>query len=402
MTRPYEESHPWLTFSLSLDAKALDQETWMLLGEAISKCEHIAGVPLQPEVAMELNQIYLAKHAHGTTQIEGNTLSEEEVRQLLDGRLDLPASQAYLEQEIKNIVDGYNMIIDDVAHSRSLQLTPERISEFNKIVLRDLPPEDNVVPGEISRSNVTVGKVYRGAPRGDCEYLLSRLCDWLHELSVKTWDHDNYRMPVAILSAIMSHLYLAWIHPFGNGNGRTARLMEFQMLVKAGVPTLAAHVLSDFYNRTRSEYYRVLASTSREPGYPVQNFIQYALRGFVDELRRQIQVIRSHQLGVMWVNYIYGRFHDKNTTAGVRQRKLLLALPPDKITPRPKIPDLSAEIAREYMQYTPKLVSRDLNALEKMGLVELDRRGVRPRIELMQAFLPLRAEPEDPNGQSEN
>ncbi len=182
MTRPYEQSHPWLTFMLSLDMNTLDQEIWMLLGEAISKCEHIAGVPLQPEVARELNGVYRAKHAHGTTQIEGNTLSEEEVRLLLDGKLDLPDSQAYLEQEVKNVIDAYNMIIDDVAHYRSLTLTPERISQFNTLVLRDLPPEDNVVPGEISVNNVTVGNVYRGAPREDCTYLLERLCQWHNEL----------------------------------------------------------------------------------------------------------------------------------------------------------------------------------------------------------------------------
>lgn len=394
MKRSYEETHPWLTFSLDLN---LDHEIWMLLGEAISKCEHIAGVPLQPEVARELNSIYLAKGAHGTTQIEGNTLSEAEVRKVVDDALGLPDSQAYLEQEVKNVVDAYNVIIDDVAANRSLTLTPERIAYFNKMVLRDLPEEENVVPGEISLNNVTVGNVYRGAPREDCNYLLGRLCEWLQELALKTWDNENLRQPVAILSAIMAHLYLAWIHPFGNGNGRTARLMEFQMLVKAGVPTLAAHVMSDFYNRTRNEYYRVLAATSREKGYPVQKFIRYALRGFVDELRKQINVIRSHQLGVMWVNYVYETFHDKNTPACVRQRKLVLDLPFDKFTPRAKVPDISVEIARSYAPHTSKLVSRDLNALHKLGLVHLDRRGVRPRIELMQAFLPLRAEPEDPS-----
>jgi Fic family protein len=395
MKRSYEGSHPWLTFGLNIGT--LDHEIWMLLGEAISKCEHIAGVPLQPEVARELNSIYLAKGAHGTTQIEGNTLSEEEVRRVVDDELGVPPSREYLKQEVKNVVDAYNMIVDDVAHGRSLTLTPERIADFNRMVLRDLPSEDNVVPGEISRNNVMVGNVYRGAPREDCGYLLDRLCDWLHQLCVESWERKNLRQPIAILSAIMAHLYLAWIHPYGNGNGRTARLIEFQMLVKAGVPTLAAHVMSDFYNRTRGEYYRVLAATSRERGYPVEMFIKYALQGFVDELREQILTIRSHQLGVMWVNYVYAMFHDKNTQACIRQRKLLLDLPVNKITPRARVQDVSPDVARAYAGHTPKLVSRDLNALDSMGLVKLDRRGVRPNIELMQAFLALRAEPEDPN-----
>lgn len=392
--KAYEKSHPWLTFQLSLTK--LDHEVWMLLGEAISKCDHIAGVPLQPETARQLNEIYLSKHAFGTTQIEGNTLSEDEVRKIVRSELRLPPSQAYLQQEVQNIIDGYNSIIGHVVENNSLKLTPGAIKEFNRIVLRDLPKEENVTPGEISQNNVMVGNVYRGATREDCDYLLGRLCDWLEEMRSQATVMDSLRQPVAILSAILAHLYVAWIHPFGNGNGRTARLIEFQLLVRAGVPTLAAHVLSDFYNRTRTEYYRVLASTSREPGFPVEKFIRYALHGFVDELKEQIGRIREQQLTVMWVNYVHEMFHEKNTPACVRQRKLALELPPDRFTPRAKIPDLSVSLAREYMTKTPKLVSRDLNALHGMGLVQIEKAGIRPRVELMQAFLPLRAEPDGP------
>lgn len=52
-----------------------------MLGEAASKCEHIAGVPLRPSVAQELHRLYLAKGALATTAIEGNTLTENEVLQ---------------------------------------------------------------------------------------------------------------------------------------------------------------------------------------------------------------------------------------------------------------------------------------------------------------------------------
>jgi Fic family protein len=45
-------------------------------------------------------------------------------------------------------------------------------------------------------------------------------------------------IPYAILKAILAHLCLAWIHPFGDGNGRTARLVEFQILIFPGCPRL--------------------------------------------------------------------------------------------------------------------------------------------------------------------
>ena len=49
-------------------------------------------------------------------------------------------------------------------------------------------------------------------------------------------------MAEGILKATLAHLYIAWIHPFGDGNGRTARLVEFMLLSRAGVPSPSAHL----------------------------------------------------------------------------------------------------------------------------------------------------------------
>lgn len=391
MTRLYEETHPWITFNL--DLTKLRYDTWMLVGEAISKCEHIAGVPLKPQVAQSLNEVYLSKSAHATTQIEGNTLSEEEVLKRVQKDLPLPPSREYLGQEIDNIIAAYNLIIDDIITGRSLALTPDRIMMFNELVLRDLPPEEGVIPGKFREGSVLVGGSYRGAPWGDCAYLVDRLCEWLEALRMQS--PDDLRQPVAILSAIVAHLYIAWIHPFGNGNGRTARLIEFQLLVQAGVPTIAGHVISNFYNKTRTRYGQVLAKTSRDPSFPVEEFIRYAVEGFVDELREQITVIRSHQMTVMWENYIHQAFHDKNTAACVRQRHLVLDLPVGKFTSVSEVLDLTPRLAREYSGKTRKAVTRDLNALAKEGLIVRTRAGARPRIEQMQAFLSPRVNPEE-------
>ena len=89
--RTYEKSHPWITFTANFDRAST--ELWMLLGEAISKCEHIAGVPLAPKIAEDLHRIYLAKGVHATTAIEGNTLSEEDVRARIEGKRSLPESK---------------------------------------------------------------------------------------------------------------------------------------------------------------------------------------------------------------------------------------------------------------------------------------------------------------------
>ena len=91
----------------------LSPATWALLGEATAKCEHLAGSAMAPEFARELNQVSLERGAHGTTSIEGNSLSEEDVRAIVQGESRIPPSRAYQKQEIENIVDLFNDIARD-------------------------------------------------------------------------------------------------------------------------------------------------------------------------------------------------------------------------------------------------------------------------------------------------
>jgi Fic family protein len=248
--RRYSTTHPWLTFA-RVDLSLAGAEFWMLLGEARSKVEHLSLALLKPTVADEMNRVYLAKGAQATTAIEGNTLSEAEVERIVAGVAHSPPpSQEYLYREVENILAAFNRIKDDVVAGRGSELTLEAIEQFDGEVLAGLE-QDDVLPGVIPgiRASVVVGP-YRGAPRGDCRYLVERLCSWLNGPDFEPPD-DELTVPYALIKAACAHLYLAWIHPFDDGNGRTARLVELQILLSAGVPMPAAHLLSNHYNATR-------------------------------------------------------------------------------------------------------------------------------------------------------
>jgi cell filamentation protein, protein adenylyltransferase len=381
--RTFERTHSWLSFHL--DLRRLGSRLWIQLGEAASKCEHIAGVPLRPGTAQMLHQVYLAKGALATTAIEGNTLTEKEVLAHLEGRLKLPPSKAYLAQEVDNVVAACNAISERLRQGDTA-VRPERIKEFNRQILEDLTVEENIVPGELRNHSVVVGNVYRGAPPEDCDYLLSRLCQWLDDFP----EESGLEMVYGILKAIVAHLYLAWIHPFGDGNGRTARLVEFQILLGGGVPTPAAHLLSNHYNQTRAEYYRQLDRASRSGG-DVAPFIEYAVQGFVDGLRDQIQLIRDQQWVATWQIFVHDQFRDHPGPASKRQRDLVLDLgnSPENVAIN-KIAELTPRLARHYASKSPKTLQRDLVALEKAGLIERTPVGVRARRELILAWLPWR------------
>jgi Fic family protein len=384
--RTYERTHPWINFRV--DLRQAPVNLWMLVGEAISKCEHLAGVPLRPETAKRLHLLYLAKGALATTAIEGNTLTEEEAIKRVEGKLDLPASKEYLGHEIDNIVKACNAILAEIQEGKSIEISSARIQAFNRQVLEGLPLREEVSPGTIRTYAVGVAG-YRGAPAEDCEFLLARLCEWL---TGPEWSaQPDTPLATAILKAVVAHLYLAWIHPFGDGNGRTARLLEFQVLIDAGVPTPAAHLLSNHYNQTRAEYYRQLDRASQSGG-DVIPFLGYALQGFVDGLRAQIEQIRVQQWDVSWQNYVHDVFLGKTSQGDLRRRQLLLDLSSKtEGVSRADLPRVSPEVASLYARKTAKTLSRDINALIGMGLMDWrEGEGYRAKKETILAFLPLR------------
>jgi Fic family protein len=331
--------------------------------------------------------MYLAKGIMATAAIEGNTLSEKEVEARIEGTLSLPPSKEYLGTEIDNILNASNLVLQEVVVDGHSGLTVKALCDYNRMVLNGLSVEKDVIPGCIREHNVTVGR-YRGAPAEDCEYLLNQMCEWLDSDVFQA--PKGYEIVYGVLKAIIAHIYIAWIHPFGDGNGRTARLAEVRILLEAGAPSAAAHLLSNFYNQTRAEYYRQLDAASRSGG-DILPFIKYAAQGLCEELREQIDVIRSEQFDVTWINYVHDMFTDRTSPSDIRRRHLVLEISKsDRPVPINSIRRLSPSLAELYADKTNKTISRDLNALDDMNLIQFRRSGVRARVEQIAAFLPVR------------
>ena len=391
--KSFSESFPWINFRLDLTKAS--PHFWMLLGEAQSKCEHISGVPLRPSTAEELHQIYLAKGVLATTAIEGNTLSLDEVKKRIAGKLELPPSKEYLGQEIDNIVTACNAIASLINDVDIFSIKKESIKKYNQYVLSKLPLDQEIVPGQIRTHEVGVGR-YKAPPANECERLLERLCHFLNN------DFESINIGSiagGIMKAIMAHLYLAWIHPFGDGNGRTARLVEYQILLASGISTPAAHLLSNHYNITRHEYYRQLDISSKSGG-DVIPFLEYALQGFIDGLQEQLNIIRDQQWDIVWRNYIHEKFKDNARATGVRRRRLALDLSLNrKRIAIPKIRQISPRVAEAYAGKSIVALRRDIAELEQMGLVDKTADGVRARREIILSFLPRRVDKKTKNKQ---
>jgi Fic family protein len=395
MSRSYQKTHPWITFQFDLNR--INYDLWMRLGEAQSKCQHIAGTLLDPKVARQLQQIYLAKGVHATTSIEGNTLSEEQVRKRMDGQLALPESKKYLGQEVDNIVSACNAILAEQCHEPTA-LTIDEIKRYNALVLYDLPVKEDVVPGQIRKHSVGVAR-YLGTPAEDCGYLLEQMCHMLN--GQRFFLSERWELVSGILKAILAHLYIAWIHPFGDGNGRTARLLELRFCLSVGIPTPAAHLLSNYYNETRAAYYMALDETSKTKS-PLP-FLEYAIKGYVDQLEEQIFSIRIAQNKAFWINFVHSEFAGRDGEADKRRRNMVLdiseKLMPTQTMHNPtqrwinisEIENVSGRLARAYSSKTQRVKTRDIKELMEMGLINRRGNQIRPNFELINAYLPLKA-----------
>lgn len=367
---------PTLNLSdFSIDLRRVSERFWRLLGEAKSKCQHLDHAPLLPGFLQEMHLVSLVRGIQGTTAIEGNTLTVEEVRAIIERRSHLPPSMQYQEQEVQNVL----RILDaEIAKPRSSSdLHQDRLCKWNGDLLKGLDVESHVKPGKYRTESVHVGRYLCPSP-ATIPDLMGHFFKWYGEM-FRDVPEGFHRIEAAIIKAIVAHLYFVLIHPFGDGNGRTARMIEWFTLDCAGIPSSATHLLSDHYNLTRAVYVRKLdeASVGGDP----MPFLIYALEGFVDKLGEQLKTIYRQYVALVFAETV--RQTDLGKTHGTieRRRELAIAIAMrGKAVRWNEMPSLTPSLTEAYRGATLKTVSRDLSALEAAELVVFEAGGWVPQV----------------------
>jgi len=365
----------------------LHEKTVNLLGQCYAYINSILNTPIRPDYYQNLLLVSLHKGALATTAIEGNTLTEADLAQIQSGR-DLEPSKRYQQQEVNNILAAFNTILEELVRKKNPEIiTPGLIRRFNKMVGEHIGEAFGGDPGQFRRRNVTVG-AYRPPSFEMVEEFVQKLCDWLkrhfHYEQEQTFDE-------AVIEAIVTHVYIAWIHPFLDGNGRTARLLEFYLLMRAGVPSIASHILSNHYNDTRTQYYRQLQNAS-ETG-DLSAFIEYALEGFRDGLEKIIRIIHRERTEATWNNYVHDfieKMQDEGKTRDTlrRLRQLAYYIPADRFYGIDEIRIIHIKIAEVYRKLNQITLRRDLNLLVDKNLLKTEKNKYRANYELLHDLLP--------------
>ncbi|MGE3844276.1 MAG: Fic family protein [Vicinamibacterales bacterium] len=323
----------------------------------------------------------MKKGAQATTAIEGNTLSDAEVEKVARGD-SLPPSKQYQEREVRNILDAMNHLLKAVADDGSTPLiTPELIKDLHSRVGRELGEHFDAIPGRFREDERIVGP-YRCPRHEDVPRLVDRLCAWLPQEFGFASGRQSFRE--AVIQAVVSHVYLEWIHPFGDGNGRTGRLLEFYILLRAGNPDIASHILSNFYNETRAEYYRQLDRASKERDLTA--FVRYAVQGYHDGLVECLETIGGSVLELAWKALVHDKFENvphRKANVMIRRRKVALNMPPDRALSPIEIAVLTPQLTRQYAALSARTLLRDLEYLQELHLVKESRGKYQIRVSLL-------------------
>ncbi|MCU0389075.1 MAG: Fic family protein [Chitinophagaceae bacterium] len=249
-----------------------------LLGQCDALVKAINNTPIMPQHYQELMNVSLIKGAQATTAIEGNTLTDEDIKRLMEGE-KMPPSKEYQEIEVRNILDAFNELLEEVIQKNEASLiTPDLLRRFQKMVGKNLGEHFAAIPGQFRNSDVVVG-TYRCPDHRDVPALVEELCNWLK----KEFGYGNVKQTFSevVVQAIVTHIYIEWIHPFGDGNGRVGRLLMVLQCLGEGYPPVIIE------NARKTDYYDVLEYAQRKSVNPFILFL-------VDEMKKTQELLKKY------------------------------------------------------------------------------------------------------------
>lgn len=344
----------------------------------------IRGIPIPPSVQEKIDALNIMRAVRGTTGIEGTEVSETEVEQIIAAAPEqrvLPESRRRAEQEVRNAEQVMRFIADKLRNDPTYPVTEELIRTIHRLTTENIDYPANR-PGYYRDHAVHAGTYVPPRTGDEVRQLMAKFVEWFNEGPSRVW-------PPAI-RAIVAHFYVISIHPFGDGNGRTARGIESFLLYQGGVNSRGFYSLANYYYQNRSAYEAMLDHVRFKTNGDLTPFVKFALRGLVSEQEMVHQEILSEVTIIAFRDFARETLtHDGKlgTKPGERMFHFLLGLP-DEPVPLSRLRKGGHPLSELYHRVTAKTLSRDLNYLRSRGLIRIEGDLIRANIEVMKEFMP--------------
>ena len=229
-----------------------------------------------PWLFFDLKDIMHILESVASARIEGNrTTLVSAVNDVVE---DKKTTNNESIQELRNIREGLAFIESNVKPDGKITLG--MIRELHKLTVKGLKDDGSKTPGKFRTEEVEIGKSAHIPPNHtELQALMQELVDYINEESGRQYD---------IIKIGIAHHRFAAIHPFDNGNGRTARLLTYAMLMQTRFIDDTIRLLnpSSIFCMDRYEYYRLLGIADKGGEKNIEKWCTYVAEGILDEVTR--------------------------------------------------------------------------------------------------------------------
>ena len=299
-----------------------------------------------------------ARALAGSNSIEGINVSDDDAIAAIDRE-----DPANTDRDTWQAVVGYREAMDYILQRRqspSFIITEDVLLAVHFMICQsDLQANPGQYrPGWVGVRNSRTGElVHEGVDRDQLEPLIHELLDYV----------NNEQVDSVFLRAAMTHLNLAMLHPFTDGNGRTARCIHTAVLAGDGIVAPTFSSIEEYIGHNQQKYYDVLAEVGGgvwQPARDAKPWIRFCLTGHYVQAQTLLHRMRE-------LERLYAELSDLVITRGLPDRMALALIQAAFGT---RVRNSSYRVSADVSK---NLASRDLKVLVDIGLLvpEGERRG---------------------------
>lgn len=212
--------------------------------------------PLPPALVKKLREQFEVELTYNSNGIEGNSLTLKETFLVINEGITIKGKPLKDHLEAKNHYEALEYLAGFIEHDRKHTISEMLIRNLHQLITQDTEKE---WAGKYRDRNVIIGGASHTPPEAiEVPGKMHDLIGWIRK-------NKNKLHPVEL--AALVHHKLVYIHPFFDGNGRTARLTMNLLLMQEGYPLVVV------LKNDRKKYYRVLAKADQRDCAPLARFI---------------------------------------------------------------------------------------------------------------------------------
>jgi Fic family protein len=355
---PYLLPESWIGYDLIAIAP--------FLVEAKAAVLSLIKTPYQRSWVQALQEVQLKREIAGTSRIEGADFTDRELDVALDPRVASGDLLTRSQRQAHAAVQTYRWISQ---LPKDREIDEGLIFEVHRRIVTGCD-DDHCEPGALRHReyNVTFGVPrHRGCEGGDaCREGFAQL---LHSVRTEYKAHDP------LVRALALHYHFAAMHPFMDGNGRTARAVEALMLQRAQLTDNAFIAMSNYYYDEKDSYLASLAEVRRR-NHDLTPFLVFGLKGIALQCQRLYTEIRRHMERALFRNMMYDLFNRLESTRKrvIKDRQIELL----KVLLEVEKIDWfqfyqKVEVVYKNTASMSKTIGRDLNSLIQLGAIQITK-----------------------------